>query len=745
MALAALVIRVGADASGLNKALSQMDKDIQRAGKQLTKVGESLTKALTVPIAAAAAGLAAAGVHVGAFADKLLDLVDQTGLSTQTLQEFRHVATIAGVETDTLANAAIKLTTKLSSGDEQSKELTGALSRLGLSATDVNGRLVSMDTLLPKIISRLQGVSDVTTRNALAADIFGKSWADLAPILGMGAGAITAAQKEARALGLVLSKEDTEAADAFRAKLDTLKESGHGLALKIGVMMLPVMTKLVDILQKDVIPAVQKVVKWFDDLSPTTKMVIGVVAGLVAALGPLLVVVGSIAKILPLLRVAFTALAGPIGATVVAIGLLVAAGVYMVKNWDFVKLQFLLAWTMMKDAAFTAVGKILDVVAGMAMAFKMTGLATTVMGLRASLDQLADESLVKAAAAAATLEIKMEKAATAVSKTTGEVTRLTVAIDRLATLSTLIPKVGLTPGTSGGFGRDFFEQAGLPFHGSDVADASAKFNLVGGELVRKQDKTSGFGFKSGDSLGTKVSQTILAGGGGGPLEQMVQAFASFGPLAAVLPVINGALQALAPVVTALIAPLVEIGRIIAEALAPILQMLTPVIQLVADILSHTLAPILRGIVLAASYVMEAFGSIVKFIGKLVDSLPFVSAKSVINAGQAMIDAARAARKNATATDTATEAVESFASALSNIPRVLNINALRHMVTGGGGGGPAVPVVPVEGGVITTYGDTYVTINVPGAGDPVAVANNVGAVVERTRVRGGTSRLTLAVT
>jgi hypothetical protein len=324
----------------------------------------------------------------------------------------------------------------------------------------------------------------------------------------------------------------------------------------------------------------------------------------------------------------------------------------------------------------------------------------------------------------------MNKTATATDSTTKAVVKLGVALDNLPEIDPL-SFAPLSPG---------FTNAAVNF----TPKSKPPWWKGGGA------------FGSNDSMGTKVAQTIQAGGGGGPVAQMAQAFAAFGPLAALLPVINGALESLEPVITALIEPLVEIGRVIGDALAPILKMLTPVIQLVVDLFIHQLAPVLKAITVVVSFVMEAFGWLVRGIGKLIDSLPFVSAKGVINAGQAMIDAAEAARRNAGATNKATDAINSFSSALSNIPRVLNINALRHMVTGqpggggggggggsGGGGGGTGTGGGGGGNPLFMYGD--INIVVPGAGDPAAVADAVGRAIDRTRSRGGISRLTVAVT
>lgn len=84
-----------------------------------------------------------------------------------------------------------------------------------------------------------------------------------------------------------------------------------------------------------------KAVEAFDNLSPGIQKSILVVAGLVAAAGPLLVVIGSILAVLPsvvagfgLFSVALTAMTGPIGLVVLGIGAIIAA---VIGNWSKIK------------------------------------------------------------------------------------------------------------------------------------------------------------------------------------------------------------------------------------------------------------------------------------------------------------------------------------------------------------------------------------------------------------------------
>ena len=328
-----MIVEIGADAGSFNKAVSAMDKQIQKAGDQIVSFGEGLTKGLSLPIIAAGGALAAAGLRVGTFADELLDLVDQTGLTSATLQEFRHVALKAGVESDVLATAAIKLTTGLSGTGDESKNLAGALGALGLSARDSTGLILPMDTLLPGIITKLQGMDDITTRNTLAADIFGRSWSELAPVLSMGAAEMEGARNEARELGLVLGDDALASADQFRKEMETLKSSFGALTNEVGSAVLPILQALVGIVQQNAIPAIRKMVEWFDDWSPAMKKTVAVVAVLVAGVGPLIVAIGTMIKLIPQLTLAMTKLGGATGIGLVIAG--VAALTYAWSEWGY--------------------------------------------------------------------------------------------------------------------------------------------------------------------------------------------------------------------------------------------------------------------------------------------------------------------------------------------------------------------------------------------------------------------------
>ena len=101
---------------------------------------------------------------------------------------------------------------------------------------------------------------------------------------------------------------------------------------------------------------IQKVINYFKQHPTLAKFALAV-AAITAALGPLLMVlgslmtgVGSLIRIIPLLGAAFTALTGPVGIAVAAIAAAIAIGVALYKNWDTVKAKAISAWNAIKNA-----------------------------------------------------------------------------------------------------------------------------------------------------------------------------------------------------------------------------------------------------------------------------------------------------------------------------------------------------------------------------------------------------------
>ena len=145
------------------------------------------------------------------------------------------------------------------------------------------------------------------------------------------------------------ARESDQASGSMKELATTIKN----LSTDIGAVLLPIVT-----------PMVQKVSEWvqkFSDLDEGTKNNIVVIAGIVAVIGPLLIIVGkaisffaTLSTIMKAVSAAggimnFVLAANPIGLVVAAIVALIAIGVLLWKNWDKITAKAGELWQGMKD------------------------------------------------------------------------------------------------------------------------------------------------------------------------------------------------------------------------------------------------------------------------------------------------------------------------------------------------------------------------------------------------------------
>ena len=163
---------------------------------------------------------------------------------------------------------------------------------------------------LAKYVGSLEGQNIVTALGGELAD----QLADKTKALGEAAGATD-----------IAFKEQTEGVNKAGFMWDQFKAKLQVIVQRLGEELLPVVIETGEALEP-LLELVLDGVKWFGTLSPAVKRVAIVVAGLAAALGPLLVVVGSVISAGSALGItmaglgtAFAILTGPIGLTVAAI------------------------------------------------------------------------------------------------------------------------------------------------------------------------------------------------------------------------------------------------------------------------------------------------------------------------------------------------------------------------------------------------------------------------------------------
>lgn len=189
------------------------------------------TKALSAISFAGLTGLAGLAVNAGKTADELNTLARQTGFSTEELQKMQYASDLIDVDMNTITASVAKLTKQIGSGNAY-------FDQLGVSLTDVSGNTRDATDVFYDTIEALSKIENETDRDVIAMSLFGKGANELAGIIDDGGQALREYGQEAEDMGLILSQEALDGANAFNDGLDRLKaqvkatmfESGSALA-----------------------------------------------------------------------------------------------------------------------------------------------------------------------------------------------------------------------------------------------------------------------------------------------------------------------------------------------------------------------------------------------------------------------------------------------------------------------------------------------------------------------------------
>ena len=157
-----------------------------------------------------------------------------------------------------------------------------------------------------------------------------------------GTGAMDLQTKQAATLALIMEQSadaqgqagrESEGASGSMKKFTKITKD---LSASFGDELLPIITPMIE--------KIAELLKKFSELSPETKRVILIILAVVAAIGPLLIVIGMVASgistIMPLLAGLIPLILGISAPVLIVIGViaaLIAIGVLLYKNWEKIK------------------------------------------------------------------------------------------------------------------------------------------------------------------------------------------------------------------------------------------------------------------------------------------------------------------------------------------------------------------------------------------------------------------------
>lgn len=350
------------------KSLKEADKKAAESTKELQKLKDGAAKvgkAFAVGALAVGTALTTMAVKASQTTDRVDKLSQKMGLSRKGFQEWSYVLGQNGISIDSMQGGMNKLNNTLDDLRNGNQSAAATFQRLGLSMDSLKGK--SQEEVFSLVIDRLQGVEDQSARAAIANDLLGKSASELAPMLNAGADSARLLKERAHELGIVMSDESIDAGVKLGDTMDDVKQSFGAIITQIGVEFMPVLQRVFDwVLEhmpmiKDIAASAFKfmgdTISWVTDnvnwLIPVltglvgifgAMKIIGIVSGLMASYAKITAGANGIMAIFNAIMAANPAVLVALG-----IGVLIAAIVALVMNFDKVKAAAVALWGTIKD------------------------------------------------------------------------------------------------------------------------------------------------------------------------------------------------------------------------------------------------------------------------------------------------------------------------------------------------------------------------------------------------------------
>ncbi len=353
----------------IDQAVKKSTDKLNTFERSATMIGGSMMRTgATIAGAGAAISAATFGMakSTADYAGQVYDMARATGVGVEEYQKMAYAAKMSGIESEKLSTSLVRFDKLIVDAANGSKTAAQTFKDLGIQLKDSKGNFRAPNEIFDDVADIFHKVEDGTAKTALAYELFGKSGADLIPMLNDGKAGLRSFYDEAIRTGNVLDENVILAADQFSDDLERIKLQGKGAALQLGASLMPTFQELATKL----ITVISKVTDWIKEnpkLVATIGKVVTIVGGLMLIVGTATTVIGGIiftvGKIVSTFKIAIGIIKGvaaavkllgtafltsPVGWVLLIIAA-VAAGVYLIiKNWDKVKAFFIKLWDGIK-------------------------------------------------------------------------------------------------------------------------------------------------------------------------------------------------------------------------------------------------------------------------------------------------------------------------------------------------------------------------------------------------------------
>jgi hypothetical protein len=241
------MLRIKADVQGENniRRLGNSMQGLQGRAKNAALGFKSL-KGAVAGFGAVIAGSAIVG-GLGAMIKKSVDLGDalgklstRTGVAQDALIGMRNAAALSDVSNESLAKSLAKLNVNLVEAVEGNATLQSAFKRLGVDIKGADGQVISTEQAMKRLADRFADMPDGVQKTAAAVAVFGRSGADLIPLLNGGAEAMDKFTYK-------VSNDFSARSELFNDTITILGFKTQGFGLELTDALLPALQSILEV------------------------------------------------------------------------------------------------------------------------------------------------------------------------------------------------------------------------------------------------------------------------------------------------------------------------------------------------------------------------------------------------------------------------------------------------------------------------------------------------------------------
>jgi hypothetical protein len=219
--------------SAMDKAAYTAERDLQRISRSAKINGQIMTAMLV----AAATAFTVKMKNIIESADQMGKMAQSLGMTTEQLSKLKYAAELSGISVEELRTAFARL-------NKNAFENVDAFKTLGVSLKNSNGAIRSNYDILGDLADRFKNMPDGIGKAAAAQQIFGKTGANLIPLLNAGKDGLKAFGDEAERLGIVIDTKTAKGAEIFNDNMQRLSKNIDGIFFSIGSELIPVLAGL---------------------------------------------------------------------------------------------------------------------------------------------------------------------------------------------------------------------------------------------------------------------------------------------------------------------------------------------------------------------------------------------------------------------------------------------------------------------------------------------------------------------